>query len=88
MKDEYMKKQQFHKHIKNINKLSLITSIIIVLLAYVVSLTASPEDIEHYMFQYAYTVIFILVFVHLKANNLKQKAIIRYITDSISDNEL
>ncbi|WP_154224046.1 hypothetical protein [Marinicella rhabdoformis] len=82
-----MKTEQFNNHIKNINKRSMVASIVIVLVAFALRFTASPEEVEQYMFQFAYTVLFLLVLVHLKANNLKQKAIIRYITDSISDNE-
>jgi len=80
-----MKKEQFISHIKRINKLSFITSVIIIFAAFVVRYAASPDEAKQYMSQYTYTVIFLLILVHLKANNLKQRAIIRYMTNSISD---
>jgi hypothetical protein len=83
-----MKKEQFRNHLKKINKFSSISYVIIVLIAYSVRYTASAEETQQYMFQFAYTIIFLLLLVHLKANNLKQKAIIRYMTDSIRDIEL
>jgi|GEM_PF-4302465 len=88
MKSILMKKQQFQNHIKRINRLSTLSSLVILVAAMLFYVLSNPKFLEVHIFEIGFIVMFVLILIHLKANNLKQKAIIRYMTDSISDNEL
>ena len=79
------KRDQFKNHIKKINKLSSIFSSIVGLIAAVVFFFLGKELLEQVFFQCVTVLALVLILIHLKANNLKQKAIIRYMTDSIGD---
>ncbi len=83
-----LKKEQFENYIKKINKLVLLISFIILLSIVLIHFLAGSEKMEPYTIQIFNTAIILLVLTHLKGINLKQRAIIRYITDSISDNEI
>ena len=87
MNSEYMKKQQFQNHIRRINKLSSIFSSIFGLTAATVFFMLGKEFLEQHLLQCVSALALLFILIHLKANNLKQKAIIRYITDSTDDNE-
>ena len=80
-----MKKEQFKNHIKKINKLSSIFSSTVGLTAAIVFFLLGKELLEQVLFQCITILTLVLILIHLKANNLKQKAIIRYMTDSIGD---
>jgi hypothetical protein len=88
MTSEYMKKQPFQNHIKRINKLSSILSIIVGSTAAIVFFMLGKEFLEHHLLKCLTTLALIFMLIHLKANNLKQNAIIRYMTDAINDNEV
>ena len=85
MNDNHMKTQQFKDHIKRINRLSTLTSLVILVTAAVFYFLSDTKFIEVHIFEIVFTVMVVFILIHLKANNLKQKAIIRYMTDSIPD---
>ena len=80
-----MKKEQFNNHIKTINKLTeLIRFGVMILVAISWFFLSNPKQDAIYLLAALFVVYTI---TSIQAINLKQKAVIRYMTDSISDNE-
>ncbi len=77
-----MKQEQLKKHIKSINKKTEITMFFLLLAAVLVHFT----DVVDYFFGTINIVIFLMFLTIFININLKQKAIIRFITDSVGDN--
>ena len=79
-----MKKEQFNNHIKTINKLTeLIRFGVMVLMAISWFFLSNPKEDVIYLLAVLFGAYAI---TSIQAINLKQKAIIRYMTDSIGDN--
>ncbi len=85
MKVNHLKTTQFKNYISKINKLSLISSSIFLVMFIGVYFGNSELVIAH-PYEFACSLVLLLIIIHLKASNLKQKAIIRYITNSTNDN--
>lgn len=83
----HMKKSQIAEYFKKIDKISNVIRIILVWSFLLGLLALSNKLMNVSIIELFLGVAVLYLLVSNKANDLKQKAIIRYMTDSISDNE-